>query len=123
MADRGLVAAERVQPAGTLGLDRRDLRPAHDAGPDDPQRRGDEPHALTGREVQHTELAAQAQHGLEVLVVVDGQRAGHPRARQPDLVGGVEDVGDRARVADLDCRGAGTGGFEDAAVPEAQRDR
>ena len=73
-----------------------------DARSGDPHRGENEPRALAGAQAQDAELAAQAQHGLEVGVVVDGERAGHPRAREPDLARSVQEVGDRAPVTNLD---------------------
>ncbi len=122
MADRGPVAPERVQAAGALRLDRRGRRPQQHARPGDPHRGEDEPRALTRTQVEHAELAAQPQHGLEIGVVVDGQRAGHPGAREPDLVRRVQEVRDRARVTNLDDGRVLAGRREDAAIPEAERD-
>jgi hypothetical protein len=63
---------------------------------------------------------AQAQDRFQVVIAGHVQRARHPRTREAHLAGGVEDMGDRDRVPDLDD---GRSAVEDAAVPEAQGHR
>ena len=105
MADRGPIAPERVQAARALGLDRGHGRASQDPPPGDPDGGPGQPRALPRREPKCAELTAQAQHGLEIAVALDGKSAGHPRPRQADLVRGVQEVRDGADVADLDHRG------------------
>ena len=115
--DRGLVARERVQPALALGLDRGHGQAPEHARPGEPDGGGEQGRAVAGGELDAVEVAAQADDRLQVGVALDVERTGHPGAREPDLVRGVEQVGDRVGRADLDDGGAA---FEDAAVPESE---
>ena len=103
MADRGPVAPERVQAARPLRLDRRHRRPQQDARSGDPHGGGDEPRALAGAQAERAELAAQAQHGLEVASSTASAPVTHAR-ESPIWLGACRRCAIALSVADLDDR-------------------
>ena len=116
--DRGLVARERVQAALAPGLDGGDRRaPEDDGRPEQPDGGGEQRRAVARA---RPDVLAQADDRLEVGITVDVEGAAHPGPREADLVGRVQEVGERVGRAHLED---GFAAFEDASVPEPQRHR
>ena len=121
MAHRRPVAAQRVQPPGRRGL----ALPGSAAGAARAaRRRAAAAAASRARPSRPSERSltrrAQAEHALEIAV--DVQRARHPRAPEPELVGRAQEVRDRLLVADQHDRRVGVVASDDrAVVPEAHR--
>ena len=101
--------------AAAVELARRDRGAADGVAPAGGERAGGEQREVARRGPDAGEPVAQGQHGLEVAVEVEVAR--DERARQPELVGLVQELADRG-AADAEHADGIAGGGDPRAVPE-----
>lgn len=119
MTHRVAIACQRPPPPTKSRLDRRHPRRTEPSDADRPCRREREPDTVAPRYPYAGERVADAQHRLEIAL--DVERAVDPRACQPELSRGAQQVHNGRRIADDDRRSVIGGQL--APVPEANRHR
>ena len=122
VADGGAVARPRVAAAARPGLALGHGRAAEDVGARGEHGRRGREREVAGRRVDGREADALGEERRQVAV--EAQLARHVGPAQPELVGLVEEVGERA-AADPDAPGgpARRGGREHRPVPQLDVDR